>query len=87
MKTRGPEQFYSVQFKDDYGFYPVEDLPQFEDCPTARCLEFVMGDKPISIAVLTGYGIFLQHEDFWVFGRTQEEAVAVAEEWPETEAA
>jgi len=86
MEIRCPEQFYSLQFKDDYGFYPVEDLPQLDDWSTARCLEFVMCDAPISTAVQTGYGIYLEHEDFWVFGKSPEEAFAVAEEWPEDDA-
>jgi hypothetical protein len=86
LKARGPESFYSMRFKDDYGFYPVGDLFAYKDWSTTDCLEFVMGGRPISIAVLTGYGIYLQHEDFWVFGRTVGEVIAVAEEWPEEQA-
>jgi hypothetical protein len=87
MEIRGPERFYSVCFKDDHGFYPVGDLFEFQDWPTARRLGFVMGDRPVSIAVLTGYGIYIEHEDIWVFGRTTDEVLEVAAEWPEEAAA
>jgi hypothetical protein len=76
-----------VLFKDDYGFYPVGDLFEYQDWPTARCLEFVMGDGPANFTVVSGYGIHIEHEDFWVFGATPEEATAVADEWPEEEPA
>ncbi len=87
MKVRGPELFYSVIFKDDYGFYPVDNLFEYVDWPTVCCLGFVMGDMPVSFTVLTGFGIYVEHEDFWVFGRTPEEALAVADEWPEEDVA
>jgi hypothetical protein len=87
VKVRGPEKFYSVCFKDDYGFYPVDDLFEYQDWPTARCLEFVMGYRPVSFTVITGYGIYIEHEDFWVFGKTPEEVRAVAYEWPEDDVA
>jgi hypothetical protein len=87
MQVRGPERFYSVCFKDDYGFYRVDDLFEYQDWPTARRLEFVMGDRPVSFTVMNGFGIYIKHEDFWVFGRTPEEVTAVADEWPEGDAA
>jgi hypothetical protein len=87
MEIRGPERFYSVLFKDDYDFYPVDDLFEYQDWSTARCLGFVMGNQPISYAVLMGYGIYIENEDIWVFGNSSEEVLAVAEEWQEEEAA
>lgn len=71
-----------MRFKDDYGFYPANDLFEHQDWPTARCLEFVMGDRPASFTILRGYGIHIEHEGFWVFGTTPEEVLAVASEWP-----
>jgi hypothetical protein len=87
MEIRGPERFYSVLFKDDYGFYPVDDLFEYQNWPTARCLGFVMGDRPVSFTVPTGFGIYIEHEGFWVFGRTPEEVLVVADEWPEQDVA
>jgi hypothetical protein len=86
MEIRGPELFYSVHFKNDYGFYPVDNLFEYQDWSTERCLRFIMGDRPASFTVLTGYGIYIEHEDFWVFGRTADEVLAVADEWPIEEA-
>jgi hypothetical protein len=83
MKIRGPERFYSVLFKDDYGFYPIDDLFEYQDWSTACCLGFVMGNQPVSFTVLKGFGIYIKNEDFWVFGRTPEEVLAVTDEWPE----
>lgn len=82
MNVRGPERFYSVVFKDDYGFYPVDDLFEHRDWSTADCLGFVMGNRPTSFTVLTGYGTHILHEDIWVFGKTPGEVLAVANEWP-----
>jgi len=45
-----------------------------------------MGNQPHSLSAQTGYGIYLEHEDFWVFGKSPEEAFAVEEEWPEGDA-
>lgn len=87
MEVRGPERFYSVLFMDDYGFYPVDDLFEYLDWPTARCLGFVMGSQPVSFTVLTGYGIYIENEDFWVFGKNSKEVREVAAEWQEEEAA
>ena len=87
MEVRGPELFYSVIFKDDYGFYPVDDLFEYGDWPSTRCLGFVMGDRPVSFTVITGYGIYIEHEDFWVIGKSPKEVRAVAEEWSEEDAA
>ncbi len=83
MRIRGPEVFYSVQFADDYGFYPACDLLIDEDWPVARCLEFAMGARPVSVEPVLGYGAYLEHEDFWIFGRTPAEVAAVGLEWPE----
>lgn len=82
MNIRGPERFFSVQFADDYGFFAVLDLPVNEDWPVAKSLEFAMGKRPLSIETIYGYGAYLEHEDFWIFGRTPEEVAAVAVEWP-----
>jgi hypothetical protein len=87
MKVRGPEFFYSVIFKDDYGFYPVDDLFEYQDWSTARCLGFVMGNQIVSFTVLMGFGIYIENEDFWVFGTSFEEVKMVATEWQEQEAA
>jgi hypothetical protein len=87
MQVRGPEQFYSVCFKDDYGFYPVDDLFEYQGWPTARCLEFVMGDRPVCSTVITGFGIYIKHEDFWVFGKSSTEVRTVVAEWQEEEIA
>jgi len=87
MRVRGAEWFYSVRFRDGYGFYPVGDLFEYQDWSTARCLEFVMGDSPASFTVLNGYGIYIDNEDFWLFGRTRDEVLAVAGEWLEQGAA
>jgi hypothetical protein len=87
MEIRGPEQFYSVCFKDDYGFYPVDDLFEHQDWPTARCLEFVMGDRPVSFTKITGFVIYVEHEDFWVFGKSFMEVRTVVAEWQEEEPA
>jgi hypothetical protein len=46
-----------------------------------------MGDRPVSFTVIIGFGIYIKHENFWVFGATPEEATAVADEWPEEEPA
>ena len=83
MEVRGPEQFCSILFRDDYGFWPVNELVEVRDWPVADWLESVMGDRPVSIALLSGYGIYIPHEDFWVFGATPQEVRAVAEEWPQ----
>ena len=82
MCVRGPEVFYSVHFPDDYGFYPARDLPIDEDWPVAKCLEFAMGARPISIKLVHGCGLYLEHEDFWIFGQSPEEVGRVALEWP-----
>ncbi len=79
---RGPESFYSVQFADDYGFFPVGDLPVGHDWPLAKGLEFAMGARPVSIERIFGYGAYLKHEGFWIYGRTFAEVEAVAQEWP-----
>lgn len=85
MNIRGPESFYSVQFADDYGLYPTSDLQANEDWPVARALEFAMGSRPIGVEEAFGYGAYLEHEDFWIFGRTPEEVETVAAEWPAEE--
>ena len=82
MRIRGPESFYSVQFADDYGFYPVRELLIDESWPIEQRLEFAMGARPVSIEQVLGYGAYLEHEDFWIFGRTPEEAEWIAAEWP-----
>jgi len=87
MEIRGPERFYSVIFKDDYGFYPVDDLLGYQDWSIACCLGFVMGDQTVSFTVLMGYGIYIENEALWVFGRCPDEVRAVAAEWQEDEAA
>ena len=82
MHIRGPEWFFSVWFADDHGFYPVGDLFVTEEWPIARCLGFAMGGRPIRFGTALGYGAFLEHEDFWIFGRTPEEVERISEEWP-----
>lgn len=84
-EIRGPESFYSVLFQDDCGFYPVAELrdwPDGEGWTTGRCLQWAMGSQPRSFTIIQGYGIFLEEEDFWVFGKSQKEVLAVANEWP-----
>lgn len=87
MEVRGPERFYSVLFRDDYGFYPVDDLFEYQDWSTAHCLGFVMGNQIVSFTVLMGYGIYIENEDFWVFGRISDEVRTVAADWQEDVAA
>ena len=82
MQLRGPERFYSIYCADDYGFYPLDDLPITADWPLAKSLEFAMGARPLSVETVFGYGAYLEHEDFWVFGRTAAEVLSVAREWP-----
>ena len=41
-----------------------------------------MGERPVGIDTAFGYGAFLEHEDFWIFGRTPEEVEWIATEWP-----
>ncbi len=84
-EIRGPERFYSLRFRDDIGFYPVEDLFEYPEWTTLQRLEFVMANSPTDFAILVGFGIFVESEDFWVFGRSREEVRAVAEEWTEEE--
>jgi hypothetical protein len=86
MMIRGPEAFYSVDFRDDIGFFPVADLldwPDDEEWSSFKYLQWEMGRWPRSFTILRGYGIFIEHEDFWVFGKTPGEVRAVADEWPE----
>ena len=79
-----PDDFYAVYFADDFGFYPANDLYGFdEEWDLAKCLEFVMGAPPVCIHLVRGYGKYLEHEDFWVVGRTPEELQEIFAEWPE----
>ncbi|HVC47015.1 MAG TPA: hypothetical protein VND90_07185 [Terracidiphilus sp.] len=82
MEIRGPEDFYFVQMADVCGFYPTIDLGADENWPELKCLEFAMGWRPVSVERVFGYGAYLEHEDFWIFGRTPEEVEIVAAEWP-----
>ena len=86
MQIRGPESFYSVLFQNDFGFYPVADLRDWldgEEWPTTRCLQWAMGSQPRSFTIIQGFGILNEDEDFWVFGKTPEEALFIANEWIE----
>jgi hypothetical protein len=82
MCVRGPELFYSVRFIDDYGFYPARDLWVSKGWSVSRCLEFAMGARPVSIQTIHGYGAYLEHEDFWIFGQSPSDVERVAAEWP-----
>jgi len=83
MEPKQPEDFYVAQFADDYGLYPISEVPSFEGWDLAHSLEFLMGAPPISIGVIRGYGAYIEHEDFWVVGKTPEELEWVVQEWPE----
>jgi hypothetical protein len=86
LRIRGPEPFYSVRLQDELGFYPVADLldwPDGEAWPTALCLQWAMGSQPRSFTIIQGFGILNEDEDFWVFGKTPEEALSVSHEWIE----
>lgn len=82
MNVRGPESFYSIQLPDEFAFLPVDDLPEVAGLSTFDCLAFELGRRVVGFTVARGYGIFIEHEDSWVFGRTVEEVGAVASEWP-----
>ncbi|HEV2215296.1 MAG TPA: hypothetical protein VGR64_08415, partial [Terracidiphilus sp.] len=66
-----------------FGFPPVNDVAEFDDWDLAKSLEFLMGARPMTIHIVRGYGMYLEHEDFWVVGRTQDELREIVEEWPE----
>lgn len=83
MMNRRLENFYSIYFTDDYGFYPVSGVSEVERQNLAGSLEFLMGECPKSIGIVRRYGAYIEHEDFWVVGRTPQELENIVDEWSE----
>lgn len=78
----GPEVFFYGESADNHGYIPERLLDRTNGKSLKNAVTDALGFSPNFISQHTGYGIFLEHEDTWIFGYTRADALIVSEEWP-----
>jgi hypothetical protein len=81
-EIHGPEIYFYGESKDNHGYIPERLLDRSSGKSLKNAVSEALGFVPDFISQHYGYGIFLTHEDTWVFGYTRADALIVSEEWP-----